>query len=112
MTIDEYILAQPEPVREELEAVRKAISKALPDAEERISWQMPTFWRGRNLIHFAAAKKHVGIYPGPGAVEAFQKELAKKGLSSSKGSIRFPYGKTDLDLIRRIALWCGDHPGL
>ena len=63
VTIDEYISIQDETVQLRLYQVRKTICTAIPDAEERISWQMPTFWRGRNIIHFAAFKKHIGIYP-------------------------------------------------
>lgn len=107
MTIDEYIQAQPEEVRESLCAVRNAIAKTLPNAEERFSWQMPTWWKNHNLIHFAAQKGHVGIYPGPEAVAEFSSELDEKGFKHSKGAIRFPYGKIDLDLIGRIAEWCG-----
>ena len=61
-TVDEYIAAQEERVRPRLEALRSLLRETLPEAEERISWSMPTFWKGQNLIHFAAAKKHV--YPG------------------------------------------------
>ena len=67
-TIDEYILMQDENRREQLEQVRKAIAGSLPDATEKISWSMPTFWDGHNIIHFAAAKKHIGLYPGAEAV--------------------------------------------
>ena len=107
MTIQEYISRQDEAVRPQLTAVYDAVRAAIPGAEERLSWGMPTFWRGRNLIHFAPAKKHVGIYPGPAAVEAFRAELEEKKLKYSKGAIQFPYGKIDLDMIRRIASWCG-----
>ena len=64
VTIDEYISIQDETVQPRLYQVRETIRTAIPDAEERISWQMPTFWKGRNIIHFAAFKKHIGIYPG------------------------------------------------
>ena len=58
-TIDEYIESQDEPVQEKLREVRSIIRSALPEAEERMSWSMPTYWKGRNLIHFAASKKHL-----------------------------------------------------
>ena len=64
-TIDEYILAQDESIRGQLQNVREAIRKGLPDAAEKISWSMPTWWDGYNVIHFAANKKHIGLYPGP-----------------------------------------------
>ena len=106
MTIDEYIFSQPEEIQDILFSIRKVIEESIPDAEERMSWQMPTWWRRRNLIHFAAQKKHVGIYPGPDAVLEFTKEFDEKKYKHSKGAVQFPYDCVDLDLIRRIAEWC------
>ena len=68
---------------------------------------MPTFWKRHNLIHFAAMKNHLGIYPGDGGVNAFKDEIEERGLKYSKGAIQFPYEKIDLELIGRIAEWCG-----
>lgn len=68
--IDEYIAAQDEKNQYRLREIREIIRTALPDAEERISWSMPTYWKGRNIIHFAASKKHLGIYPGDKATAA------------------------------------------
>ena len=108
-TIDEYILSQDENIREQLESVRKSIREKLPDAEERISWSMPTFWKGNNIIHFAASKKHIGLYPGPEAVAHFSKELDEAGLNFSKGSVRIPYSDhLPLILIGEIAKWCAE----
>ena len=107
MTVDEYIEAQPEEIQSVLILVRKTISAALPDAQERFSWQMPTYWNNHNLIHFAAQKKHLGIYPGAEGVEVFRRELEERKLKYSKGAIQFPYDKVDLELIERIAKWCG-----
>jgi len=111
MTIQEYIDGQDEALRPRLTAVYDVIRSAVPDAEERLSWGMPTFWKGCNLIHFAVAAKHLGIYPGSEAVEAFRRELEEKGFRFSKGAIRFPYERIDLDLIRRIAVWCRSNAG-
>ena len=104
-TIDEYIASQDESVQPKLNELRIIIQTALPDAQERISWSMPTYWKGRNLIHFAASKKHIGLYPGDEAVAKFAADL--EGYSVSKGTIRLPYDK-DLpaELITRIAQWC------
>ena len=67
---------------------------------------MPTYWKKRNLIQFAAFKKHVGLYPGPAAVEAFADQL--NGYRTSKGTIQFLYDKPlPLELIAEIAAWCG-----
>lgn len=108
--IDEYIEGQDPTRKGNLCAVRDTIRKELPGVEERISWSMPTWWKEHNLIHFAAAKKHIGIYPGPEAVEHFAGELTKRGLKFSKGAIQIPYGENlPLDLIAEIARWCGEH---
>ncbi len=104
-TIDEYIAAQEESIRPRLEKLRSIIHKAIPDAEEKISWSMPTFWKGRNLIHFASFKKHMGLYPGEEAIAAFTEKLAD--FEISKGTIRLPHDR-DLPekLIADIAKWC------
>ncbi|MFG6352242.1 MAG: DUF1801 domain-containing protein [Oscillospiraceae bacterium] len=103
--IDEYIAFQDELTRPYLQAVREAIRRAVPEAQERISWSMPTFWDGRNVIQFAASKKHLGLYPGPEAVKEFQDRLAD--YETSKGTIRLPYREpVPLELIADIAKWC------
>ena len=109
MTIEEYILAQEAALQPVLRDVCGTIRASVGEAEERISWQMPTWRRGHNLIHFAAQKRHVGIYPGPEAVEAFRKELDEKGYRYSKGAIQMPYDRVDRELLGRIAAWCGTH---
>lgn len=92
-------------IRPYLQAIREAIRTAIPDAQEKISWSMPTFWKKRNLIQFAASKRHIGLYPGPEAVEAFQDRLS--GFETSKGTIRLPYQEPlPLELISDIAKWC------
>ena len=104
MTIQEYINSQEVNVRERLNAIYETIRSAMPDAEERISWGMPTFWKGRNIIHFAPAKKHIGLYPGPEAVEAFREQL--KDYKTSKGAIQLPNNKElPLSLVAEIARW-------
>ena len=104
-TVDEYIAAQDEAVRPVLDEVRSVLGAALPEAEERISWSMPTYWKGRNIIHFAASKRHLGIYPGDEATAAFADELV--GYSVSKGTIRLPYDRPlPTELLGRIARWC------
>ena len=104
-TIDEYIALQDESVQPKLNEIRSILRKALPEAEERISWSMPTYWKGRNIIHFAASKKHLGLYPGGDATAEFASEL--EGFDVSKGTIRIPYGtEIPSGLIARIARWC------
>ncbi|MEL7567718.1 MAG: DUF1801 domain-containing protein, partial [Dehalobacterium sp.] len=91
--------------------VRDIIRAVLPDAQERISWSMPTYWNKRNIIHFAAFKKHIGLYPGDKAIENFGDCL--KEYKTSKGAVQLPYDKPlPLQLIAEIAKWCyetGNH---
>ena len=104
-TVDEYIAAQDERVQPRLNEIRAILKKALPEAEECISWSMPTYRKGRNIIHFAAFKKHIGVYPGGEATEKFAEELAE--YDTSKGTIRLPYDRElPEDLLVRIARWC------
>ena len=103
--IDEYIAAQQEAVQPRLREIRAILQAALPDAQERISWSMPTYWKGRNIIHFAAFRNHIGLYPGGEATTVFAEEL--KGFDVSKGTIRLPHDRAlPVDLIARIAAWC------
>ena len=112
-TVGEYILAQDEAIRGHLESVRNVLRASLPDAVEKISWSMPTWWKEHNIIHFAAAKKHIGLYPGPEAVTFFAEKLDQAGCKYSKGSIQIPYSdELPLGLIAEIADWCrktGNH---
>jgi uncharacterized protein YdhG (YjbR/CyaY superfamily) len=104
-TIDEYILEQPETVQSLLNQVRDTICAAIPDAEQRISWSMPTFWKNQNIIHFAAFKNHIGLYPGDKAMVHFADRLAE--YKTSKGATQLPYSKPlPLNLIAEIAIWC------
>ena len=104
-TVDEYIAAQPEAVQGYLKEIREALCAAL-------SWSMPTFWKGHNIIQFAGFKNHVGLYPGPEAVREFSERL--KGYKTSKGTIQLPYsGTVPAGLVSDIARWCyetGNHP--
>ena len=112
-TVENYILAQDEEIRDQLRQVRTVLVSRLPDAKEKISWSMPTYWKDHNIIHFAAQKKHIGLYPGPEAVEFFSDKLDQAGLKYSKGSIQIPYSdQLPLELIAEIADWCretGNH---
>ena len=112
-TVEDYIHAQDEDVRSQLQSVRKILIASLPGATEKIAWSMPTYWKDHNIIHFAAQKKHIGLYPGPEAVTHFASKLDQVGLKYSKGSIQIPYsGNLPLGLIAEIADWCretGNH---
>lgn len=109
-TIDAYIQYQDPNKQEALQHIRQILRSALPEAEERISWSMPTYWKKHNILHFAASKEHIGLYPGPEAVSHFKEEL--QDYKTDKGTIRIPYGRIDDALIAKIAKWCwetGNH---
>ena len=101
-SIDEYIAAFPAEIQQILSQIRATIHSAVPDATEKISYGMPTFYLQGNLVHFAAFKNHIGFYPTPGGIEEFQSELAQ--YEGSKGTVRFPLNQPiPLDLFARIA---------
>ena len=104
MTIKEYIEKQDTDIKPRLYEIYETIRTAVPAAEERYSYGMPTFWKGRNIIHFAAMKNHIGVYPGSEAIGVFADKL--KGYKTSKGAIQFPNNEEiPLDLISEIADW-------
>lgn len=99
--IDEYIGGFPAEVQADLMKIREVISKAAPEAEETMSYGVPGYRLKKNLVNFAAFKKHIGLYPTPSAIEAFKEELAD--YKTAPGTIQFPFGKAiPYDLIRRI----------
>ena len=99
--VDEYIAGFPEEVQVKLEKLRATIKAAAPEAEEKISYQMPTFALKGNLVHFAAYEHHIGFYPASSGIEQFKAELSiYKG---GKGSVQFPLDQPiPYDLIRKI----------
>ena len=108
-SVDEYLAAQAAAVQPALRQVRKAIRRALPEAEEKISYQIPAYRQhGSNVIYFAGWKSHFSVYPASHAlVEALGEALAPYQIS--KGTIRFPYdGPVPADLIARIAAFLAD----
>jgi uncharacterized protein YdhG (YjbR/CyaY superfamily) len=90
-TIDEYIALFPLDIQTTLNSLRQYIRFVAPEATEKISYQMPTFYLEGNLVHFAAYPHHIGIYPGSSGVAAFLSRLSD--YSTSKGAIQFPIGK-------------------
>jgi uncharacterized protein YdhG (YjbR/CyaY superfamily) len=99
--IDEYIAAFPEDIQQKLEEMRTAIRKAAPEAEETITYAIPTFKLNGNLVHFAAFKNHIGFYPAPSGIEAFGKELSR--YEGAKGSVQFPLDEPlPLTLVTKI----------
>jgi uncharacterized protein YdhG (YjbR/CyaY superfamily) len=103
-TIDEYISACPRPVQARLREIRRIVHEAVPDAQERISYRMPSFTLSGNLVYFAAFANHIGFYPIPSGVKKFKAELSK--YKHSKGAVQFPLDKPlPRALIRKIVLF-------
>ncbi len=103
-SVDQYIASQPEEVQSILERVRNAIRKAVPEAEEVISYNIPSYkLRGVGVLHFAGWKQHYSLYPANERVVAvFKDELAPYEIS--KGTIRLPLLEpVPVKLIERIA---------
>ena len=102
-TMDEYINSYPENIKKILMKIREIIHVIAPEAVEVINYQIPTFkLKNKNLVHFAAFKKHIGFYPTPSGIEAFQEELSE--YDCSKGSVKF-YLKNPIpyNLIKTIS---------
>jgi uncharacterized protein YdhG (YjbR/CyaY superfamily) len=99
-TIDEYIETFPTEVQKILAKMRQTIKKAAPEADETISYQIPTFkLKGISLVHFAAFKNHIGLFPP--APPEFRKEVS--AYEGPKGNLKFPIDKPiPLDLVKRI----------
>lgn len=103
-TIDAYIEQFNPEIREHLFKIRALIHATAPEATERMSWQMPTFYFHGNLVHFAVQTKHIGFYPGPEGIAAFAHEF--KDYKYSKGAVQFPLNKPiPYDLIQRITAY-------
>ena len=101
-SMDEYIASFPEDVQKTLEELRATIKSAAPEAEETISYNIPTFTlNGKYLIYFAGWKHHISIYPIPTGSESFNKQVAK--YAEGKGTLKFPIDKPlPLKLITKI----------
>lgn len=102
ITIDEYIDGFPPLVQKLLRSLRNTIRKEAPGAKETISYAIPTFTlNGRNLVHFAAFKHHIGFYPSPSGIDAFRQQLS--AYEGAKGSVKFPISQPlPLSLIKQI----------
>lgn len=100
-SIIEYIATFPKEIQKMLKELRATIKASAPNEEEKFSYGMPTFFLNGNLVHFAAFKTHIGFYPTPSGIEAFEDELSiYKG---AKGSVQFPIDKPlPLNLISKV----------
>ncbi|MDA9472115.1 iron chaperone [Enterococcus sp. 5H] len=102
--IEEYIATCPEDHQTKLIQLYTLIKELVPEATEKISYGMPTFYLNGNLVHFGNAKHHVGFYPAPSGIEAFKDEL--KDFKTSKGAIQFPFNQElPLEIIKKIVLF-------
>ncbi|PSR52782.1 hypothetical protein AHMF7605_04210 [Adhaeribacter arboris] len=102
--IDQYIQDFPPEIQERLQQLRTTIREITPEAEEKISYGIPTFYLQGNLVHFGAYKNHIGFYPAPSGIQAFQEELAT--YEGGKGTIKFPLNKPlPVDLIKKIVAY-------
>lgn len=105
-TIDQYLASVDQDKRAVLEDLRATIRSVVPNAVECINYGVPTFkLNGKNLIHFAAAKNHLSLFPGSKPIAFFADELSAYG--TSKGTIRFtvdsPLPKS---LVKKIVKYC------
>jgi len=99
--IDAYISRQPKEAEHHLKTIRLLIKKLAPLAEETIAYGVPTFVLNGYLVHFGAAKKHLGFYPTSSPIIAFKKEL--RPYKYSRGAVQFPYDRPlPLTLITRM----------
>jgi uncharacterized protein YdhG (YjbR/CyaY superfamily) len=90
-TVEEYLAALPEEARATLEKLRKVVKAAAPKATEVISYQIPMYKHHGMLVGFAAFKDHCSFFPGANPIAMHKDEL--KAYETSKGTIRFPFGK-------------------
>ena len=102
ITLDEYIASYTKDIQKILEKIRETVKAVAPEAEETISYAIPSFkFNGKYLVHFAGYKNHIGFYATPSAHEEFKIELSK--YKQGKGSVQFPFNKSiPYDLIKRL----------
>ncbi len=104
-TIDEFISSYPPNVQALLQELRAAVHELVPEAQEKISYGIPTFTLRGNLVHFSAYEKHIGFYPGSGPIKQFAKEL--EAYETAKGTVRFPIDKPlPMPLIKKMIRAC------
>lgn len=103
-TVDEYIALYDADVRERMKTLRALILACSPEITEKISWAMPTFVLGGNLVHFSGEKRHMGFHPTPSAIVAFADRLTE--FKCSKGTVQLPYDKPmPYELLREMVLF-------
>lgn len=101
ISVDAYIAGHSEEIAARLTQIRRIVREETAEAQEKISYGMPTFTLNGNLVHYAAFKSHIGFYPTPSGIEGFAAELSN--YPNAKGSVQFPHDRPLPDeLIRRI----------
>ena len=90
-SVDEYITSFPKDVQAKLEELRRFIRRIVPEAEERISYQMPAYFLNGVLVYFGGHSHHIGFYPTSSGIRAFEKEISN--YKHSKGAIQFPFAQ-------------------
>ena len=102
--IDVYIDEFDGELKNRMEKIRAIINEILPEATEKIGYNMPTFYWHENVVHFAIAKDHIGFYPSPSGVECFK--ILSDEYKTSKGTVQFPNNKPiPYDLIEKTVLF-------
>jgi len=106
--VDAFIAGYPPAVRELLTELRRVIRENAPGAAEKIAYGIPTFTLNGNLVHFSGYERHIGFYPGPEGIQAFESELSE--YKRAKGSVQFPVDRPlPLDLVARIVRFRAGH---
>lgn len=105
-SIDAYIELQRQEIHPILHKFRDTIRNELPEATEKLAWNMPTWWQVKNLVHFAASKNHITFHPSKPAIAAFSEQLDVLNIDHTDMTIRFPY-KDPIpdDLVADMVRW-------
>lgn len=107
--VDEYIASFSPELQQRLLRVRETIWSVTPlETYEKMSYGIPTYVLGGNLIHFGCFPNHIGLYPGPAAIEQLRDRLS--AYTTSKGTVQFPHDEPiPQDLIAEITRFCVAH---
>lgn len=101
-TVDGYLADVPEAQRPTVEKLRMTIKAAIPEAEEVISYNMPAYRHNGVLLYFGVFAKHIGLYPTPSGIKAFEDKM--EGFQYAKGSVKFPFDQEmPWELVKEIA---------
>lgn len=105
ITVDEYINSFYQQIQINLIKLRKIIKETAPEAQEKISWGVPTYFQDGFLVQFAAYKKHIGFYTSPQTIEAFKAELANYK-TNNKNTVQFMFEQElPVELIKKMVLF-------